>query len=100
MSRNPTLRTLAPALACAAALALGAPAAASPQQGPAQLWHWLAGLPGLSFLTGEVGAGQDPDGATAPSADLGEAGAIQDPNGAASASTDFGEEGAIQDPNG
>lgn len=103
MSHNRTLRTVPPALACAAVLALGTPAGASPPTG-SPLWQWLAGLPGLSFLASDVGGAQDPDGGTAAVAggDLGELGAIQDPNGAtaAAAGSDSGELGAMQDPDG
>jgi len=98
MRRNRTLRTLPLALAFTAALALGAPAAASPAPaGPAALWQWLAGFVGLDFVTGEEGGGADPNGGRASSHDG--AGSIADPNGV-TVSADLGEAGNIVAPNG
>jgi len=99
MSRNSTLRklrTLPVTMACATALALSAPAAASPPAGPAAIWQWLTGLVGLASMEGEAGHIVDPNGARPLS--FGEAGNIVDPDGA-SASAD-NEAGNIVDPNG
>jgi hypothetical protein len=100
MRPNRTLRTLPLALACVAALALGSPAAARPSPEPSALWKWLAGFSGLSFLTGEEGGHQDPDGGKAAATAPSEAGGHQDPNGATASSADTGEAGGHQDPNG
>ena len=98
MHRSRTLRTLALALACTAALALAAPVAASPPPtGPAALWQWFVALVGFDSAEGEAGAIADPDGLQA--AGLDEAGGIHDHNGI-TAPAPLNEEGSIHDPNG